>query len=756
MKRVIYLLLTLVLASCGNSKTASLPSNTTTNAAVQASAMKVTAQSVLENMNKGKYVEGELLVKFKSGVVAQSLRTHRSLGAAVVRRFSVVPNLQHVKLPANLSVRDAVVRYMSDPNVEYAEPNYIRRISKVSLDPYFDPQQWALQNTGTFADGIAGDDIKAPGAWDTTTGISNVVIAVLDTGIDYTHQDLAVNMWKNPGETNCANGIDNDNNGYVNDCKGWDFTTCAQFDLSSATTTATATLSGATSATGSATMTVDLNTGAISGTVNFSGLSSPATGAHITGTNVPPISLTGGVGLQSGTFSIPDGTILTTVQLTQLQANGLYVDVESTNYHAGEISGQITLSGALTCITPKEGDNDPMDDVGHGTHVGGIIGAKGDNGIGIAGVMWNVQLMPLKFINAQGYGQVSDEITALQYVSDNVVKQGWNIKAVNASFGSSEFSASEKDAISTLNDNGVLFIAAAGNYFNNNDFTPVFPAGYSNPVFGGLPNIIAVAATDQQDRLASFSGYGMNSVQVAAPGVYILSTVPAGLTFSLCSGSLAAGYDFCSGTSMAAPHVTGLVGLLYSVYDGNVHNGAAQTPFSPSQVRSTILSYLDVLPTLNGWIQTGGRINAYMAVSSLLAPTGLTATPSPTQVILTWSDNATAFDRAYRIEKCTWVGQVQCTNFVDITSGTPLSTFTDSSVSPETTYTYRLNVHNSIADSLPVSTTVTTSATPPQPAPPSGGGGCSIGATQNTPTAAADLAVLFMPLLLVALLRRRR
>lgn len=746
--KIVYLFMILFLVSCGSSNTSNLASDGQKGI----SSPKVTAQSILANMEKGKYVEGELLVKFKSGMSLSSLKAHKSVGATSLRRFSAIANLEHVKLPEGMSVKDAIVRYMSDLNVEYAEPNYIRRIARVPNDPFFNPQQWGLQNTGTFAIGTAGDDLKAPGAWDTTTGSQNVIIAVLDTGIDYTHNDLAVNMWGNTNETSCSDGIDNDGNGFVDDCKGWDFTTCTNFDLVSPDTAATASLDGAqvvppvaTSATGSASLTVNLETGAISGMLIFSGLGSNATDADIrqgaVGTNGSSIvALTGGAGATSGTWVVPGGTVLTTNQLTQLKANGLYIDVRSTAQPAGEIRGQIIPSGDLTCITPKDAGNDPMDDNGHGTHVAGIIGAKGNNGIGTAGLMWNVQMVPLKVLNANGVGQLSDELAALDYVIENVEHHGVQIKAINASFSGGEFSVSERNAIAMLQNDGVLFIAAAGDAFNNNDITPRFPAGYSNPLFGGLLNIISVAATDQQDRLAAFSGFGVNSVHVGAPGVYILSTVPGG-------------YDFLSGTSMAAPYVTGLAGLLYSYYDG-VQN----TLFDIWKVRATILGYTDQLPTLSGLVLTGGRINAYKAVSSLLVPESLTATAqSSTQISLTWTDKATGED-GYYVERMALGG-----SFVRIaTLGQNATTFTDSGLTASTNYTYQVKAFNGITESFPSTpksaTTLAPDAPPASDPSSSGGGsgGCSIGARQNAPTAMADLGVLLMPLLVFAILRRRR
>ncbi len=754
------LFMVLFIVSCGSDKVSTTLSSEAQKEAAssQVSSSVVTVQSVLANMEKGKYAGGELLVKFRSGIVTtQSVRTHQALGASVLRRFSSVPNLERVKLPAGLSVKDAVVKYMSDPGVEYAEPNYIRRMSIMPNDTFFG-QQWAVHNTGQFANGTAGADIKAPEAWDilppsVRTGDSPFVIAVLDTGLDFNHSDLVNNIWINPGEIP-NNLIDDDANGKVDDWRGWDFTTCASFNPE--TLTITTALTGTqevppvtTVATGTAVLTFNLRTGMLSGTVTFNNLGSIATAADINqgvaGTNGSVIvALTGGAGVTSGTWTVPPGTTLTAGQLSALRANGLYVNIHSFSNPGGELRGQIIFPGEANCVVPKPEDNDPSDDNGHGTHVSGIIGAAGNNDMGTSGVMWRARIMALKMLNADGDGSTADEIAAIDYAV-MMKNKGVNIKAMNASFGGGSFSTAERDSIAAANTAGILFIAAAGNQQTDNDLVPEFPASYSNPKFGGLANVISVAATDQNDRRAAFSGYGMSSVQVAAPGVFILSTVPTSLFPS--------GYDFFSGTSMAAPHVTGLVGLLYSFYDG-VHN----TQFSPPQVRATILRYVDVLPTLAGWIQTGGRINAFSALSSLLSPTNLTATAvSSSQIDLAWTDNARGED-GYRVER----KGPSDPDFVNITQGAPLppgtTTFSNTGLSASTQYTYRVVAFNNIASSF---SSNTASARTQDPAPPDtgssgGGGGCSVGARQNTPTAVADLAVLLMPLLFIAILRRRR
>ncbi len=535
----VMLLMILFLFSCGGEKTANISSSSSSDITTK----KLDAQSIISQIEKGKYKEGELLVKFKSGTLtAASLKTHQSIGATVLKSFKIVPNLELVKLPINVSLKDAIIQYMSDPLVEYAEPNYIRRASAtIPNDQYF-YQQWALHNTGTFASGTAGADIKAIQAWDIHTGSSSIIIAVLDSGVDYNHSDLSGNVWINPGEIP-NNGIDDDGNGKIDDWRGWNFI---------------------------------------------------------------------------------------------------------------------------------RNNNNPIDDNGHGTFISGVVGAKGNNSVGIAGVMWNVKIMSLKFLDNDGEGTIADEIAAIQYA----IAKG--AKIINSSYTGSAYSQSEYNAMASANSAGILIMAAAGNggsddIGDNNDFLPQYPASYS------LPNIISIAATDQNDRRATFSNFGLNSVHVAAPGVHIVSTIPTSIFPS--------GYGFSSGTSTSTPHISGLAGLLCSYY----------SHFTHSQIRSTILRYVDVLPTLSGFIQTGGRINAYKALSSLLIPTGLNANAiSPTQISITWIDNATGED-GYKIERKEATG-----TYIQIASiAANSTTYTDSGIKDGTSYTYRIRAFNTIpADSL--------------------------------------------------------
>jgi hypothetical protein len=349
--------------------------------------------------------------------------------------------------------------------VVYAEADSVVQIASTTPnDPLFS-SLWGMNNTGQ-SGGTADVDIDAPEAWNLCTGSSTVVVADIDTGVDYTHPDLAANMWVNPGET-AGDGIDNDANGYVDDIYGID-----------------------------------------------------------------------------------------------------------------------------ACNV----DSNPMDDHGHGTHTAGTIGAVGNNGIGVAGVNWNVKIMALKFLNAEGKGSTSDAVICLQYLTMMKTTYGVNVVVSSNSWGGSDGSQALYDAIKASNDAGVMFVAAAGNDGMNTDTTPSYPASYN------LPGIISVAAIDANAHCASFSNYGLTSVDVAAPGVDVLSTVKGG------------GYATMSGTSMATPHVAGVVALT-AAYCGSV-------PLA--EVKAAILAAADPISSLDGLCVSGGCVNAHRTLEQL----GLTISSS--------------------------------------------------------------------------------------------------------------------------------
>jgi subtilisin family serine protease len=341
------------------------------------------------------YHPSRVLVGFKPGAeAAGDLRWH---GTPVASAVPLAGGLWEVNLPPGTSVASAVASLGGSFWVNYVEPDYTVRLATVPSDPQFS-SLWGMNNTGQTG-GTIDADIDAPEAWDLTTGSSSTIVAVIDTGVDYNHPDLAANIWTNPGEIPGDNR-DNDGNGFVDDVHGYDF-------------------------------------------INS--------------------------------------------------------------------------------------DGNPLDDQGHGTHVAGTIGAVANNGIGVAGINWNVQIMALKFLGADGSGSISDAIRALDYA----VQMGAHIS--NNSYGDAEFSQAFADAIAAAGDVGHIFVAAAGNNSGNNDASPFYPASFD------AANIISVAATDDNDRLASFSNYGVTSVDLAAPGVNILSTTPGN------------NYESFSGTSMASP-----------------------------------------------------------------------------------------------------------------------------------------------------------------------------------------------------------
>ena len=228
-------------------------------------------------------------------------------------------------------------------------------------------------------------------------------------------------------------------------------------------------------------------------------------------------------------------------------------------------------------------DNDPSDDINHGTHVAGIVGAVGDNGIGVAGVNWTVRLMPLKICNA--FCSISGEIQALQYAADK------GVKIVNSSFGGPiPYVPSEHDAIQAAGAAGIIDVASASNNSTDNDVIPVYPASHD------LDNIIAVAATNSTGDLASFSNFGATSVDLGAPGDNIYSTYPTDT------------YAALSGTSMAAPQVTGAAALLL-----------AQNPtWTRQQIETRLIDTTHSLSGLTGAVASCGELDIGAATDAAI------------------------------------------------------------------------------------------------------------------------------------------
>jgi subtilisin family serine protease len=366
-----------------------------------------------------------------------------------------------LKVPRG-SVLSAVARLRGRPGVRYAEPDYLEELAAAPNDPSFG-SQWAYQNLGQTVNGktgTSGADERAVPAWDVTTGNRSIVIGEVDTGVEYTHPDLAANIWSNPG----------------------------------------------------------------------------------------------GVG------GCPAGT------------------------HGYNV---------ITSVC------DPMDDDtvygGHGTHVAGILGAVGNNGIGVTGVNWTTTILPIKWVTSSGTGTTSNLISALDWLI-KAKQAGVNVRVINDSavFVGTAYSQALSNEIDLLNQNGILFVTAAGNTGDNNDNPAVrrYPCGYDRS------NEICVAATNQHDQLPSWANYGPTTVDLGAPGDNVYSTLRNGT------------YGYINGSSMASPQVAGAAALILSHQD-----------MTPTALKADILENVDPLPALAGKVRTGGRLDICRALPDCAQPT---------------------------------------------------------------------------------------------------------------------------------------
>jgi subtilisin family serine protease len=441
--------------------------------------------------------KNELLVKFKDRALPRenTLSTLRAALPAVadqalgmlqaeVIEANPQTGLVHLRYGANMSVLEAARLLEKTGTVFYAEPNYLVGSGPVKVreapapqatlprpgpmavtvnDPRF-PEQWALNNTGQR--GWADADIDALEAWNVIRDASTTIVAVLSTGIDYKHPDLKTNIWKNPGETSCIDKIDNDKNGYIDDCYGMD---------------------------------AYLNSG------------------------------------------------------------------------------------------------DPLDDNGLGTHMAGIVGAVGGNGIGITGVAWKTQLMALRYKDSEGWGWVADAIQAIDYAIKIKVKNPYPRMVLLVDYISAPYSKALNDILNSAESNGILVIAPA-TYGDNQDKWTWSPSSWY-----GQQNIIGVSGSDATDDRVY--GYGAKSVDLAAPATDILSTW-------LTSEGIA-NYKLASGTEMAAAHVAGGAALVWS----------KNRAFNWKRVKGLLLNGSE--NGLRGAFNTGynltqGRMNLNTSLSSAL------------------------------------------------------------------------------------------------------------------------------------------
>ncbi|MCD2424993.1 S8 family serine peptidase [Niabella pedocola] len=407
---------------------------------------RLTASGLAED-----YVPGQLLVKFKDGTPAQNKAAiftklkGKQKGKAHPKSIPGFEDAGEVDLIETASDPLAAIDAVKNaPEIDFIEPNYIYHTADVPNDPYYTDAQWNMQ--------AGGYGCQASTAWNNhKTGAGNVYVGVIDQGYMYQHDDLKHNAGVNPGEIP-GNGIDDDNNGYIDDVYGWNF-----------------------------------------------------------------------------------------------------YNNNATVYTGGDF---------------------------HGTHVAGIIGAEGGNGIGVAGVVWNVKLLGAKFIEGNT-GTAFSAALAIDYFIALKTRQKLNIVAICCSWEGNVSSKNLEAAVRRAGKAGILIVAAAGNSASNNDKTAVYPANYKTE------NVIAVASIGRNGNLSYFSNYGAKTVDIAAPGESIVSTY------------LNNSYAALSGTSMAAPHVAGAAALYAAA-----HPGA-----SMKEIRAAIINAAIPTPSLSGKCITGGRLD---------------------------------------------------------------------------------------------------------------------------------------------------
>lgn len=499
------------------------------------------------------HVAGEIIVGFEASAGSQRREeVRRAVGARSSVPLSGLANDAEVlTLGSNMGVARAIEALKNAPGVRFVEPNYILTTTETSNDPdYLSGNLWGMLGATTSPSNAFGS--RAGEAWaNGYIGSSDVVIGVIDEGIDVTHPDLVNNIWISPGEI-AGNGIDDDSNGFIDDVYGFDF-------------------------------------------VNN------------------------------------DGSVL-----------------------------------------DSNADS-------HGTHVAGTIGAEGGNGVGVAGVNWNVSMISAKFLQG-GSGSSANAVRAVDYITGLKQKYGLNIVATSNSWGGGGFSQALLDAIERGGDAGILFIAAAGNSAVNNDAGGYYPSGYQCTKGGtrGFDCVISVASITNTGALSSFSSFGPTTVDIAAPGSGVKSTTPGN------------SYAVFNGTSMATPHVSGAAALCR----------AANPSMTAGQIRTALVESERTTDSLAGKTVNSGRLDLTALLKRCVPPTSpMSGAPSSltgislglTSVRLDWTDGATN-ETGYVVQRA---AGPTCVTYATIGQvGADNSRYFVSGLQADTSYCFRVGSTN--------------------------------------------------------------